>query len=50
MYPIADFEVNEICRPADRPVIATSGSAEPNGEFTRYTLTAGVLLSDLRQP
>jgi hypothetical protein len=42
VYPIADFEVNvKFADPQTAPVIATSGFAEPNGEFTRYTLTAG---------
>lgn len=40
VYPIADFEVNlKFANSENVPVVATSGSAEPNGEFTRYTLT-----------
>ncbi len=42
VYPIADFEVNlKFANPENVPVVAASGFAEPNGEFTRYTLTAG---------
>lgn len=42
VYPIADFEVNiKFADPQTAPIIAASGFAEPNGEFTRYTLTAG---------
>jgi hypothetical protein len=42
VYPIADFEVNLKFADAENiPVVATSGFAEPNGEFTRYTLTEG---------
>jgi hypothetical protein len=40
VYPIVDFEVNlKFADPENVPVIAASGYAEPNGDFTRYTLT-----------
>jgi len=40
VYPIADFEVNlKFADPENMPVVASSGFAEPNGEFTCYTLT-----------
>lgn len=42
VYDMADYEVN--LRPADaaiNPIIASSGNAKPNGEWTRYTLNAG---------
>ncbi|HET7142380.1 MAG TPA: M1 family metallopeptidase [Anaerolineales bacterium] len=42
VYPFADFEVNlKFTNPENVPVVAASGFAEPNGEFTRYTLTEG---------
>jgi hypothetical protein len=42
VYPIADFEVNlKFADVENIPVIAASGFGEPNGEFTRYTLTEG---------
>ena len=42
IYPIADFEIDlKFVNPENAPVVATSGSAEPNGEYTRYTLTEG---------
>lgn len=42
VYPMADFEVNlKFANPDTAPIIAASGPAEPNGEFTRYTLTGG---------
>ncbi len=39
VYEAADYEVNFKTDPG--VVVATSGFAEPNGETTRYTLTAG---------
>ena len=40
--PIADFEVNlKFTDVENIPIVVTSGFAEPNGEFTRYTLTEG---------
>jgi hypothetical protein len=42
VYDAADYIVN--IKPADptfNPIIATSGTAEPNGEWTRYTLQSG---------
>lgn len=42
IYPIADFEIDlKFVNPENAPVVATSGFAEPNGEYTRYTLTEG---------
>ncbi|MBI5842574.1 MAG: hypothetical protein HZB19_20995 [Chloroflexi bacterium] len=42
VYPIADFEVNlKLANPETAPIVASSGFPEPNGESTRYTLTAG---------
>jgi len=41
-YPIADFEVNlSFVDSSNVPIVATSGFADPNGDFTRYTLTEG---------
>jgi aminopeptidase N len=39
VYEAADFEVNFITDPS--VVVAASGFAEPNGDWTRYTLKAG---------
>ena len=40
VYPIADFEVDlKFTQPENAPIVASSGYAEPNGEFTRYTLS-----------
>ena len=42
VYPTADFEVNlKFSNPENQPIVATSGFAEPNGDFTRYTLSNG---------
>lgn len=41
VYELADFEVNLKFNDSPPPIVAASGAAEPNGEFTRYTLTAG---------
>jgi len=42
VYPFADFEVNLVfTNPQNAPIVASSGYAEPIGEFTRYTLTEG---------
>ncbi len=42
VYPLADFVVDlKFTNPENVPVVAASGAPEPNGEFTRYTLTAG---------
>jgi len=41
-YPLADFEVNVVfTNPLNAPLVASSGSAERIGEFTRYTLRGG---------
>ena len=42
VYDVADFDVNlKFTDPTNAPVVASSGEASPNGEWTRYTLTAG---------
>jgi hypothetical protein len=41
VYELADFEVNLKFSDSTPPIVAASGTAEANGEFTRYTLTAG---------
>jgi len=42
VYPLADFVVDlKFVNPENAPVIAASGAPEPNGEYTRYTLTKG---------
>jgi hypothetical protein len=42
VYPLADFVVDlKFVNPENAPVIAASGAPQPNGEYTRYTLTAG---------
>lgn len=42
VYDAADYEVNlKFADPAHAPVVASSGEASPNGDSTRYTLTAG---------
>lgn len=42
VYPLADFEVNvKLAQAANPPVVASSGFAEPNGEYTKYTLENG---------
>lgn len=42
VYPISDFEVNlKFADMENIPIVATSGFAEPNGEFMRYSLTEG---------
>ena len=42
VYEAADYEVNlNFTNPATAPVVAASGALEPNGEATRYILTAG---------
>jgi hypothetical protein len=42
VYDAADFDVNlKFTDPANPPVVAASGAPEPNGETTRYRLTAG---------
>jgi aminopeptidase N len=39
---LADFVVDlKFVNPENAPVIAASGAPQPNGEYTRYTLTAG---------
>ncbi|MGD8402705.1 MAG: M1 family metallopeptidase [Anaerolineales bacterium] len=41
-YPLADFIVDlKFASPDNVPVVAASGAPEPNGEYTRYTLTEG---------
>jgi len=41
VYPLADFIVDlKFANPENTPIVAASGAPEPNGEFTRYTLTA----------
>lgn len=42
VYDAADYEVDlKFADPAHAPVVASSGEASPNGDSTRYTLTAG---------
>jgi len=42
VYPLADFIVDLKFTNSDNvPVVASSGASEPNGEYTRYTLTGG---------
>ena len=42
VYPLADFIVDlKFANPENAPIVAASGAPQPNGEFTRYTLTAG---------
>ncbi len=42
VYEAADFDVQlTFADPANPPVVAASGPAEPAGDSTRYTLTAG---------
>jgi len=42
VYDAADYEVNlKFTDPATAPVVAASGFPEPQGDFTRYTLTEG---------
>ena len=42
VYPLADFIVDlKFVNPENAPIVAASGAAEPNGDFTRYTLTEG---------
>ena len=42
VYPLADFVVDlKFADPENAPVVAASGVPQPNGEFTRYTLTEG---------
>jgi hypothetical protein len=42
VYPLADFVVDlRFANPEHAPVVAASGAPQPNGEYTRYTLTAG---------
>jgi hypothetical protein len=42
VYDTADFDVTlQFANPANAPVVASSGAPEPNGDATRYTLTAG---------
>ena len=42
VYDMADFNVNlKFTDPANAPIVASSGEASPNDEWTRYTLTAG---------
>jgi hypothetical protein len=41
VYDAADYEVNLRFTNANAPVVASSGAAQPNGDSTRYTLTAG---------
>ena len=41
VYDSVDFEVNlKFADPATAPVVAASGLAEPQADFTRYTITA----------
>jgi hypothetical protein len=41
VYDSADYEVDlKFTDPASIPVVAASGVAEPQGDFTRYTITA----------
>jgi len=42
VYPLADFVVDlKFADPDNAPIVAASGAPQPNGEFTRYTLTEG---------
>jgi hypothetical protein len=42
VYPLADFIVDlKFANPENAPIVAASGVPQPNGEYTRYTLTAG---------
>lgn len=42
VYESADYEVNvKFADPASPPIVASSGSPEANGEYTKYTLTSG---------
>ena len=42
VYEAADYEVNfKALNPAEGLIVASSGWSEANGEWTRYTLTAG---------
>jgi len=42
VYPLADFVVDlKFTNPENVPTVAASGAPEPNGEYTRYTLTEG---------
>jgi hypothetical protein len=42
VYDAADFEVDlKFADPANAPIVASSGESSPNGEWTRYTLSAG---------
>jgi hypothetical protein len=42
VYEAADFVVDvRFANPANPPIVAASGAAEPQADFTRYTLTAG---------
>ncbi|MGB7873278.1 MAG: hypothetical protein WBL25_02755, partial [Anaerolineales bacterium] len=42
VYPLADFIVDlKFVNPDNAPIVAASGAPESNGEYTRYTLTAG---------
>jgi hypothetical protein len=42
VYDAVDFVVNlKFADPASAPYVAASGAPEPNGDSTRYTLTAG---------
>jgi len=42
VYPLADFVVDlKFAHPDNVPIVAASGTPEPTGEFTRYTLTEG---------
>jgi hypothetical protein len=42
VYPLADFSVDlKFTNPDNAPIVAASGAPQPNGEYTRYTLTAG---------
>ncbi|MFM8423537.1 MAG: hypothetical protein ACKOBL_00035, partial [Chloroflexota bacterium] len=41
VYETADYEVNlRFTDPSTVPIVASSGVAEPQGEFTRYTITS----------
>jgi hypothetical protein len=42
VYPLADFVVDlKFTNPENAPIVAASGAPEPNGDYTRYTLTTG---------
>ena len=42
VYPLADFIVDlKFTNPDNAPIVATSGAPQPNGKYTRYTLTEG---------